>query len=248
MRIVVELVPRDLPALEAQLAEVAGLSRVDAVNVPDLTRFDVRAWQAAVAVRRYGAGRWAAVPHVRAMDVDLSRPWAPLEALDVAGVDEVLVVTGDPPVDMRHPVTGAGVLDVIRMIKRERPAWRVYAALDPYRAGFAQERDYAQRKLDAGVDGLFTQPFFDVRLMAVWRDLMGDVPIYWGITSVTSIGSQRYWLTRNRAVFPAGFEPTLAWHRRFAAEALAFAEEHDTHLYFMPIRVGIRAWLGELLR
>jgi len=245
MRIVVELVPRDLAALELQLAEVAQLPRVDAVNVPDLTRFALRSWQAAVAVRR--SGRWAAVPHVRAMDVDLGRPWTPLAELDAAGVDEVLVVTGDPPADMRHPVTGAGVLDVIRMVKRERPAWRVYAALDPYRAGFAQERDYLQRKLDAGVDGFFTQPFFDVRLMEVWRELLPGVPVYWGITSVTSRSAQSYWLTRNRAVFPAGFEPTLAWHRRFAADALAFAERHDTHLYFMPIRVGIGAWLGDLL-
>jgi hypothetical protein len=72
------------------------------------------------------------------------------------------------------------------------------------------------------------------------------VPVYWGVTSVTSERSQRYWLTRNRAVFPAGFEPTLAWHRRFAAEALEFAERHDTHVYFMPIRVGIQAWLGDV--
>ena len=247
MRLVVELVPRDLAALEAQLDEVAGLAGIDAVNVPDLTRFDLRAWQAAVAVRRRGAERWAAIPHVRAMDIDLRRPWAPLADLDAAGVTEVLVVTGDPPADMRHPVTGAGVLDVIRMIKRERPEWRVYAALDPYRAGFAQERDYLQRKLDAGADGFFTQPFFDVRLMAVWRELLAGVPVYWGVTSVTSERSQRYWLTRNRAVFPAGFEPTLAWHQRFAGEALDFAARHDTHVYFMPIRVGIRAWLGRLL-
>lgn len=245
MRVVVELVPRDLPAIAEQLAEVAGLRRVDAVNLPDLTRFDLRAWQAAVEVRR--AGRWAVIPHVRAMDVDLRRPWRPLEALDAAGVDEVLVVTGDPPTDMRHPVTGANVIDVIRMIKRARPGWRVYAALDPYRAGFASERDYVQRKLDAGVDAFFTQPFFDVRLMGVWRELFPGVPIYWGVTSVTSERSRRYWLTRNRAVFPGGFEPTLAWHRRFAAEALAFAEATDSHLYFMPIRVGIGAWLGELL-
>jgi methylenetetrahydrofolate reductase (NADPH) len=247
MRIVVELVPRDLASIEAQLAEVAGLARVDAINVPDLTRFELRAWQAAAAIRRAGAGRWAAVPHVRAMDVDLRRPWTPLAVLDAAGVDEVLVVTGDPPTDMRHAVTGAGVLDVIRMIKRERPAWRVYAALDPYRAGFAQERDYLQRKLEVGVDGFFTQPFFDVRLMDVWRELLPGVSVYWGITSVTSERSRNYWLTRNRAVFPAGFEPTLAWHRRFAAEAVAFAEHHDTHLYFMPIRVGIQAWLGDVL-
>ena len=245
MRVVVELVPRDLPAVAAQLSEVAGLQRVDAVNLPDLTRFGLRGWEAACEVRR--AGPWTAIPHVRAMDVDLRRPWRPLEALDAAGVDEVLVITGDPPTDMRHPVTGANVIDVIRMIKRARPGWRVYAALDPYRAGFASERDYVQRKLDAGVDAFFTQPFFDVRLMGVWRELFPGVPIYWGVTSVTSERSQRYWLTRNRAVFPAGFEPTLAWHRRFAGEALDFAARHDDHVYFMPIRVGIRAWLGEVL-
>jgi methylenetetrahydrofolate reductase (NADPH) len=246
MRVVVELVPRDLPAVAAQLAEVAGLKRVDAVNLPDLTRFDLRGWQAACEVR--SAGPWTAIPHVRAMDVDLRRPWAPLEALDAAGIDELLVITGDPPTDMRHPVTGANVIDVIRMIKRHRPGWRVYAALDPYRAGFASERDYVQRKLDAGVEAFFTQPFFDVRLMGVWRELFPGVPIYWGVTSVTSERSQRYWLTRNRAVFPGGFEPTLAWHQRFAGEALDFAARHDDHVYFMPIRVGIGAWLGEWLR
>lgn len=247
MRVVVELVPRDLAALEAQLTEVAALARVEAVNVPDLVRFDLRAYRAAAAVRRLGGGRWAAIPHLRAMDVDLDRPWAPLAELDAAGVDEVLVVTGDPPADMRHRVTGAGVVDVIRMVKRERPGWRVYAALDPYRAGFAQERDYLHRKLEAGADGFFTQPFFDVRLMAVWRELAPGVPVYWGVTSVTSPRSKNYWLTRNRAVFPAGFEPTLEWHRRFAGHALDFAARHDTHVYFMPIRVGIGAWLGELL-
>ncbi len=245
MRVVVELVPRDLPSVATQLSEVAELGRVDAVNLPDLTRFDLRGWQAAVEVRR--AGSWTAIPHVRAMDVDLRRPWQPLEALDAAGIDEVLVITGDPPTDMRHPVTGANVIDVIRMIKRARPTWRVYAALDPYRAGFASERDYVQRKLDVGVDAFFTQPFFDVRLMGVWRELFPGVPIYWGVTSVTSERSRRYWLTRNRAVFPGGFEPTLAWHRRFAGEALDFAARHDSHVYFMPIRVGIEAWLGELL-
>ena len=247
MRVVVELVPRDLPALAAQLAEVAELRRVSAINVPDLTRFELRAWQAAIEVRRASSRRWAAIPHVRAMDVDLRQPWPVLARLDEAGIDEVLVITGDPPLDMGWPVTGAHVIDVIRMIRRERPAWRVYAALDPYLAGFASEREYLQRKLDAGVAGFFTQPFFDLRLMAVWRDLLLGVPVYWGITSVTSERTRRYWLTRNRAVFPAGFEPTLAWHRRFAGEAVAFAEATGTNLYFMPIRVGIRAWLGEVL-
>jgi len=247
MRVAVELVPRDVTAFDRQLADLSTLKRVDLVNVPDLAHFEVRAWQAALTVRDYATGRWGAVPHVRAMDVDLGRPWGPATHLARAGVDEVLVVTGDPPSGMSHDVTGATAIEVISALKASHPELRVYAALDPYRAGFAAERDYARRKLDAGADGFFTQPFFDLRLLEVWRELMSGVPVFWGVTSVTSERSMRYWLARNRAVFPAGFEPTLAWHRRFAADALAFAEQHDADIYFMPIRVGIADWLGELL-
>lgn len=247
MRVAVELVPRDAAAFEAQLVDLNSLSKVELVNVPDLAHFDIRAWEAAVTVRGYGDGRLAAVPHIRAMDIDLGREWSPALELRRVGVDEVLVVTGDPPSGMSHPVTGATALEVIEALKTAHPDWRIYAALDPYRSGFAAERDYAMRKLDAGADGFFTQPFFDLRLLAVWRELMQGVPVFWGVTSVTSQRSMRYWLARNRAVFPTGFEPTLAWHQRFAAEALAFAEHHDVDIYFMPIRVGIGDWLGELL-
>ncbi len=246
VRVSVELIPRDAAAFQAQIEDVGTLARVDSLNVPDLAQFEMRGWQAAVDVRRRGE-RWRCVPHVRAMDIDVTRPWAPLAKLLAAGVNEVLVVTGDPPADMRHKITGATAVEVIRFLKTTHPELRVYAALDQYRASFASERDYALRKLDVGADGFFTQPFFDVRLMGVWRDLMGSTPVFWGATSVTSERSMRYWLSRNRAVFPAGFEPTLAWHKRFAADALRFAEERDADIYFMPIRVGIGDWLGELL-
>ncbi len=247
MRVAVELVPRDAAAFQSQLDDVSALARVDVVNVPDLAHFAMRGWEAALAVRAHAGGRYRAVPHLRAMDIDTKRPWQPAAALRQAGVDEVLVVTGDPPSDMGHPVTGANAVQVIKALKAAHPDWRVYAALDPYRNGFAEERDYVLRKVDAGADGFFTQPFFDLRLMGVWRELMGDVPVFWGVTSVTSERSARYWLARNRAVFPAGFEPTLAWHRRFAADALAFAEQHDANVYFMPIRVDVGEWLGDLL-
>src|SRR5690606_12186761 len=153
--------------------------RVDVVNVPDLAHFALRGWEAAVTVRSFAGGRYRAVPHLRAMDIDPVRPWLPAADLRRAGVDEVLVVTGDPPSDMGHAVTGASAVHVIKALKAAHPDWRVYAALDPYRNGFAEERDYVLRKLDAGADGFFTQPFFDLRLMGVWRDLMGSVPVFW---------------------------------------------------------------------
>jgi len=271
MRLVVELVPRDVVALGEQLAELAVLGRVDSVNVPDLRQFELRSWQAALQVRSTGAGRWAAIPHLRARDCATVPEWQPARALREAGVGEVLVVTGDPPraaaavAGATEPATAGpartvlgvpdpvpdgsalSTLDAIRAMKLANPDWKVYAALDPYRSGLAAERDYALRKLDAGADGFFSQPFFDLRLLEVWRELMAGTQVFWGVTSVTSERSARYWTGRNRAVLPSGFEPSLAWHRRLAREVLAFAEHHDEHVYFMPIKVGLGEWLGDLL-
>jgi len=251
MRVSIELVPRDRVALRRQLDDTLALGAVvDAVNLPDLLRFALRSWDAAGEVKRDSglAGRSLdAIPHVRAMDVPLDRPWAPAERLDAAGIDEVVVVQGDPPDDMRHDLSGASSLQVIAKLRAERPAWRIYAALDPYRQSIAAERDYALRKLAAGADGFFTQPFFDVRLMSAWRDLLPDVPVFWGSTSVTSERSLRYWVSRNRAVFPNGFEPTLAWHRRFAHDVMDYARSESANVYFMPIRVSIGDWLAEAL-
>ena len=83
--------------------------------------------------------------------------------------------------------------------------------------------------------------------MGVWRELTAGVDVFWGVTSVTSARSQRYWLSRNRAIFPAGFEPTLEWHRGLAARVIDEVSENGGNLYFMPIRVGIIDWLGDLL-
>ena len=266
MRLSVELVPRDEASLDAQLAEVACLARVDTINVPDLSQFELGGWRAAATVRR--AGTWAPVPHLRATQLcdSAHHVQAVVAGLSTIGVREVLVVSGDqgPPessprtrVSEQPPLVDrlAGPADepetpalrAIRLLKEADPHLKVYAALDPYRAGFAEELAYVQAKLAAGADGLFTQPFFDLRLLGVWRELTAGVDVFWGVTSVTSARSQRYWLSRNRAIFPAGFEPTLEWHRGLAARVIDEVSENGGNLYFMPIRVGIIDWLGDLL-
>lgn len=246
MRVSVELIPRSVDAMHAQLDEVQTCSRVDTINVPDILRFELRAWDACGLARQRG---YRAVPHLRAIDVDPRAPLPFAESLDRHGLDEVLVIAGDAPADMSKQVYDTSSEALIRRLKRERPHVRVYAALDPYRQGFAAERDYALRKLDAGADGLFTQPFFDLRLLEVWGDLLAplDVPVFWGATSVTTARSARYWTTRNRAVLPASFAPTLAHSRALARGILSFAEARDDNVYFMPIRVSSRAYLEGIL-
>jgi methylenetetrahydrofolate reductase (NADPH) len=246
MRVSVELIPRNDADFARQLDELAALPSVRTVNVPDIVRFPLRSWHACAAARARG---FRAIPHLRAIDVDPRSAMPFAATLMEHGIDEVLVVAGDAPADMSRPVFDTSSEALIRRLKRELPGLTVYAALDPYRQGFAAERDYLHRKLDAGADGLFTQPFFDLRLLGVWGDLLGALGtrVFWGATSITSPRSARYWTTRNRAVLPRAFAPTLEHSREVARGVLAFARERDDDVYFMPIRASSRSYLDGIV-
>ena len=150
---------------------------------------------------------------------------------------------GDPPQDLHHPVFPTKSVELIRALKAALPDATVYAAVDPYRASFRAEMEHVAAKIEAGADGFFTQPFFDLRLMDVWAEVLAGQEVYWGVSPVLSERTQRYWQTKNNAFFPASFAPTLEWNRRFAAECLAWVRARGAHIYYMPIRTDIAAYL-----
>ena len=230
----VELVPRSVESIAAELAAVGErFPQLDTVNIPDLERFDLRSWQACALARpRFEH----AIPHIRALDVDLTRiaQWA--ERLETATLDRVIVVRGDPPQTpgrLVHPTTS---VELIAALRRALPGLRIYAALDPYRGAPRQEVDGLRAKRDAGADGFFSQPFFDLRLLEIWAESVGDAEVYWGVSPVTRAASQRYWETKNGVVFPTGFTLDLEANQAFARDALAWARERGDGVYFMPIR------------
>ena len=244
-RISIELVPRDQEVLHQHLDTLAEhFPFIDTVNIVDLTRFKLRSHQACklaqTRVRR-------AIPHLRSVGTNLKELDPLLRYLDDNELHEVLVVNGDLPADMSQPSYPTSSVQLIRAIKSALPHVEVYGALDPYRQSLLKERDYALEKLEAGASGLFTQPFFDTRLMQVYLELLPGVNLYWGVTTVTTKRSLGYWQNRNHAVFPASFEPTLSWSRAFAAEALHFAQRTRTNLYFMPIKTGLYDFLAGIL-
>jgi methylenetetrahydrofolate reductase (NADPH) len=244
MRISVELVPRNEADLRTQLEQLRQFPAVDTVNIPDISRFSLRSWQCCGPAREHVAN---AIPHLRAIDVDPERRLQVASDLACHGVQEVLVVAGDAPADMSKAVYPTTSLELIRRLRAELPELTVHAAYDPYRQGFQAERTYARQKLEAGATGLFTQPFFDVRLMEVVGEMLAGVDVFWGVTTVTSRRSQQYWQSRNHAIFPADFEPTLEWNRKLARDALAFVRMHGGSIYFMPIRAGIAEYLSGIL-
>ncbi len=242
-RISVELVPRSVEALRTDLATVQDhLTDVDTINVPDLTKFDLSSWDACALAKESAA--YSAIPHIRAQDLDPSHALPMLRALERAEIDEILIISGDPPQDAPDDTPGVSALDAIARVRRELPHVQVYAGLDPYRQAPWREVRYAEQKLEAGAAGFFTQPFFDVALMQAWASMVPPgVPMWWGTTTVTTKGSLNYWRTRNRAVFPTDFELTLEWQRSYANRAVSFARERGQHVYMMPVSVDVGDYL-----
>lgn len=252
-RISVELVPRSVESVSTEMAQVrAHLPWVDTINVPDLLKFELRSWEATKvageAVRRPDGTAYRRIPHIRAADVDPDAPLPMGQDLLDQGVDEVLVVSGDDADYFTHHTYPVDAVDVIRRFRAELPQVRVYAGLDPYRSGIAQEMRYLERKLAAGASGIFTQPFFDTHLMAAWAGILpGGVEVWWGATTVTTPGAAGYWRRRNLVAFPTSFVPTIEWQREFARRAIDFAREHEQHIYLMPVRTSVMDYLAGVL-
>lgn len=238
-RISVELVPRDALREELAVLKEGGFA-IDLINIPDLLRFPTRSWEGAALAQQYFP---TAMPHIRAMDVDLERPLSMGEYLRQNQIKEVLIIEGDPPQDMTHTVYPTVTTDVIRKFREELPEIRVYAGIDQYRGSMQQEQYRIRRKLQAGAAGFFTQPFFDLRLLAMYADMLEGLEVYWGVSPVESERAKSYWELKNHVVFPKNFAATLAWSVDFAREVQVFAQSRGDSVYLMPIRTDLTAYL-----
>ena len=239
-KVSLELVPRDEEVLRGELAQAKKYEgKIDLINIPDLLRLPVRSWEgAAIAGETFPA-----VPHIRAMDIDITKPLPMADYLREHAIREVLVIEGDAPQNMAHTVYPTESIDVIRKFREEMPEIRVFAGIDQYRGSMRQEDYRIRRKLQAGAVGFFTQPFFDRRFLAMYADMLEGIEVYWGLSPVTSQRSQSYWETKNQVVFPKGFAPTLAWSISFAREVIEEVRARDEHVYLMPIRTGLEEYL-----
>ncbi len=245
MRISIELIPRGATELLADAATVrAVMPQANAFNIPDLMRLPMRSWEACHITSSVLA---ASIPHIRAIDIPPEGDLPMADAIMAAGLAEVLVIRGDPPHDMGHQTYPNSSEDIIRRFKRRCPGLRVYAAFDPYRQGFRDELTAVHRKLDAGADGFFTQPVFDLRLLEICAEMLRDQCVFWGIAPVIGERSKAYWETTNRVIFPAGFAPVLDWNRSFATNAIRMIQGFGGNAYFMPIRVKLDTYLSNLL-
>ena len=174
-KVSLELVPRNEAALREELAQTKNYEgKIDLINVPDLLRLPMRSWEgAAIAGETFPA-----VPHIRAMDIDITKPLPMADYLREHAIREVLVIEGDAPQNMEHTVYPTESIDVIRKFREEMPEIRVFAGIDQYRGSMRQEDYRIRRKLQAGTVGFFTQPFFDRRFLAMYADMLEGTEVY----------------------------------------------------------------------
>lgn len=240
-RVSVELIPREPKQLREELELLQTYKdRIDIINIPDLLRFETRSWEGAAIAQEYFP---LSMPHIRAMDVDLERPLSMQGFLREKNIREVLVIEGDPPQDMGHETYPTTSTDVIRKFRSEMPEVKVFAGIDQYRGSMRHERRRVQRKALAGAAGFFTQPFFDMRYLEIYHDMLEGIEVYWGVSPVLSPRSQSYWERKNNVVFPKDFQPTMEWSIEFAKRVMDFACREDSSLYLMPIKTDLEKYV-----
>ncbi|MDR0713851.1 MAG: methylenetetrahydrofolate reductase [Bacteroidales bacterium] len=244
MDIALELVPQSEPYIREQ-TELIGRENfpISIVNFPDLIRFDIRSWE---ACRMISFSPLSKIPHLRAMDFDLHLPF-PLTGFFLDNkIEKVLVIEGDKPQDVKRKTYPATSIELIRKLKNEAPGVKIYAGFDPYRNNIRYEMEYLMQKAEAGAEGFFSQPFFDLRLLEIYSEYMSDMEVFWGICPVIGEKSRLYWEIRNSAIFPKTFEPTMNWNIRFGKQVIDFCLQRHFNLYLMPIRIDLEEYLKGL--
>jgi methylenetetrahydrofolate reductase (NADPH) len=251
MIVSLEVVPRNREALISGAAAAGEFPAVGFINVPDLLRFSIRSWEACGMLAGAGHGGPGIpaplMPHLRAVDFDLNMPFPHIEYFRALGISRVLVIAGDPPapdVPPVRPVYPTGTVPFIKKLKAEMPELAVYAAFDPYRTNIRYELDYLAAKEDAGAEGFFSQPFFDLRLLEIYAEYLPGQQVFWGVSPVLSPANRYYWVSRNRAVFPKSFRADLFWNVEFGRRVLEFCKTNGFNLYLMPIKVDLGTYLS----
>jgi len=244
MKISLELVPRTEQYICEQVAFVEqAIPQITEINFPDLLRFDIRSWD---ACRMIAHSKLDRLTHLRAIDFDMHQPFPLTDFLKEHHISKVLVIEGDKPQDMKHVIYPSTSIELIRKLKKEVEGITIFAAFDPYRNNIRYELEYLSQKIEAGATGFFSQPFFDLRLLEIYSEYLEGQNVYWGISPVTGDHSKLYWETRNRAVFPKSFMPTLDWNVRFGKEVMTFCRKSNFNLYLMPIKINLSNYLRRL--
>lgn len=238
-----EIVPRSIDAFREQYRFVESLGdAIKVINVPDIQRFNIRSWEVNEFI---DTDRYKFIPHFRAIDFNLAGNGI-FEIIEQNQFKQILVVSGDPPEGIKRAFYNTDVVDLIRALKLRFPELNIYAGFDPHRQGIRDECEYIKRKIDAGVTGFFSQPFYDLRLIEIYVEQMQGIETYIGVSPIVSLSSKYYWEIKNKVKFPINFQPDYVWNIEFTKNVINLGNEAGYNIYFMPIKIDLDKYFGQL--
>lgn len=243
MKFSFEIVPRTEQAFDEQYQFVSTLGEsISMINVPDIQRFNIRSWETGKKIDR---NKHKFIPHFRANDFSL-KSGEIFKIIEENELDQVLLVSGDPPEGINKKIYNTSVIDLIHLVKQKYPDMVIHAGFDPHRNGLQEECNYVQRKIDAGASSFFSQPFYDIRLIEIYAEHMQGIETFIGLSPITTLASMNYWEVKNKVKFPAAFTTEYDWNIDFANKVIAMAKETGFNIYFMPIRINLQEFFGKI--
>ncbi len=243
--IALELVPRSLDGiLRESKTSLATFPFVTSINVPEIRRLPVKSFEPSSLLLENSV---PTTPHFRMIDRSEKELLEKIAILVEAGLQQVLLIGGDPPKDSPDFVpSGLTTIQGIKAVKREFPNLKVFAGLDPYRSSFREELDYAFRKKEAGADGFYTQPFFSLGMLELWAEQLPEAEIWFGIAPVYTERSKNYWERTNKVVFPPSFSFARDYNTRLARQLLVTISEVRQRACLQPVANGALEYLKDI--
>ena len=242
--IALELVPNSYEGLEKDsLLATKGYSLIRSINIPEMRSKLIKGDNAANHLLQQGID---CVPHFRTIDRTQEQLEALIAPLIPLGLTKVLLISGDPINDPSFKHSGVTPVTATPLLKAKFPGLKVYAGFDPYRQGFRAELNYCKEKLDAGVDGFFTQPFFCPHLLEAWLEQLVHTEVWVGVSPVTTASFKTYWENTNKVVFPPDFRIDLQSNCQNERSLLEIAAKFGQKAYLMPITVSTAEYLPVL--
>lgn len=242
MKFSFEIVPRTYQALTQQYDFVLTLGKsISIINVPDIQRFAVRSWEVGSKINR---SEYGFIPHFRAYNFSL-KSGDIFKIIEENKLDQVLLISGDPPENIKQ-AHNTNVLDLIKSVRQKFPKLTIHVGFDAYRNSIKKECNYIFRKIDAGANSLFSQPFYDARMIEIYATHLQELEIFIGLCPVVTKSSMNYWQVKNKIIFPATFKPNYEWNINFANEAISIAQDMGFNIYFMPIKINLKDYFEKI--
>src|SRR6056297_1215660 len=203
----VELVPPHGVSLDKVIEKARRLSEkeVDCINIPDGPRASSRISALVTAIEIQRATGVEPMPHLTCRDKNIIGIQSELLGACAAGIQNLLLLTGDPPKVGNYP-DATGVFDIdsvgllslahnlnrgIDLAGKQLPSptsFVIGAGANPTAPILSKEIDHSFRKAEAGTAFFITQPVFDVALLEFFLEKIKPtgVPVLAGIWPLSS--------------------------------------------------------------